>query len=108
MEKEFIIGLNFYFVVFIWSIVGQIMSFKLNNKIKVGVVFKEKSADMVPKWFIRQGRRYLVDRVNYTWDEKKGRSTIRHFAVTAEKTNYELTYDTQRMAWRLVNIDDES
>lgn len=84
------------------------MTFICNKKIKVGVVFQENSAKMIPKWFIRDGRQYKIDQVTYTWEEKKGISLIKHFAVLAEKISYELTYDVNRMAWHLVGIDDEN
>ena len=85
-----------------------ILTININKKIKVGVVFKEASADIVPRWFVKDGRQYRVDQVNYMWDEKKGRGFIKHFAVMAESTCYELTYNTERMVWHLASVDDES
>lgn len=85
-----------------------ILTFNINKKIKVGVVFKETSGQMVPRWFIREGRQYNVNRITYTWDEKQGKSLIRHFAVMVDNTCYELTYNTDRMLWHLASVDDEN
>ena len=84
-----------------------LLDFIGNKKIKVGVVFEEASAKILPKWFIRDGRQYTIERVTYTWEEKKGRGLIKHFAVMAENTHYELTYDTHRTLWHLASVGDE-
>ena len=85
-----------------------ILTIEINKKIKVGVVFKETSGQIVPKWFIREGRQYNVNSITYTWDEKQGKNLIRHFAVMADKTCYELTYNIDRMLWHLASVDDEN
>jgi hypothetical protein len=84
------------------------MTIEVNKKIKVGVIFKEKSAEITPCWFVKDGRQYRIEKINYIWDEKAGRSLLRHFSVTAEKTCYELAYDAGRMAWHMVSVDDEN
>ena len=86
----------------------QYIVFTANNKIKVGVVFEEKSGCLLPRWFIRYGRKYNISRVNYIWDERKQGKLVRHFSVTAQGVLYELQYDTFNMVWVLGSVDDES
>jgi hypothetical protein len=86
---------------------GKNMVIELNNKIKVGVVFEEHMAIM-PKWFMKKGRKYNIDKVNYLWDEKQGKKIIKNFAVLAEGCCYEISYDTEDLVWRLTSVDEES
>ncbi|MCK5707943.1 MAG: hypothetical protein KAI43_09835 [Candidatus Aureabacteria bacterium] len=83
------------------------MIITINKKIKVGVVFDDVNENIVPKWFIMDRRQYKIDKVNYIWDEKKGKSLIKHFAVSAENNCYELIYNTKELIWFLASVDDE-
>ena len=65
----------------------------------MGVVFEEKKAQIIPRWFITEGRQYKIDQVNYAWDEKKGKGMIKHC--------YELVYDTEDMVWCLTAVQEE-
>ncbi len=83
------------------------MDIYLNKSIKVGVVFKEKKAQIIPRWFITEGRQYKIDQVNYVCDEKKGKGLIKHFAVMSEYNCYELVYDTEDMVLCLTAVHEE-
>ena len=58
-----------------------------------------------PRLFVWERRRYPITRVTAAWVEREGRFRRFFFAVIADGANlYELRFDTQDIAWRLMRI----
>ena len=74
----------------------------INAIIKVGAVFK--GSNIIPKWFIWEGRKYNVQSINYTWNDRQGEEKIIMFSVSDGINSYELAYNSSRMSWRLSKI----
>lgn len=73
-----------------------------SKPIKVGAVFK--GSNIIPKWFIWEGRKYNVQSINYTWNDRQGEEKIIMFSVSDGINSYELAYNSSRMSWRLNKI----
>jgi hypothetical protein len=73
--------------------------------IKVGAIFKD--SDIIPKWFIWEGRKYNVKSIDYTWNDRQGQEKIVRFSVSDGANTYELAYNTARMNWTLDNVAEE-
>ena len=79
------------------------MDFLENSKtIKVGVVFK--GSEILPKWFVWEGRKYEIKEVNYNWKDRQGSEEILCFSVTDGANNYEISFNTKRTVWKLNKI----
>jgi hypothetical protein len=76
---------------------------EVNALIKVGAVFKGDK--IIPKWFVWEGRKYEIKEVNYTWQDRQGIEVLYHFAVTDGINYYELSFNNQKMVWKLKKID---
>jgi len=76
---------------------------EIGEKVNVGAVFGPGQG-IIPKWFIWDGRRHLVDRVTFVWRVRDGQSVFHHFAVTAGPNLYELTYHVGALEWMLTNV----
>jgi hypothetical protein len=70
------------------------MTARIDERIKVGVVFREEGQKREPKWFFWRGRRLNVTKSTYIWREKEGRDIIHKFIVTDGNDLYELSYKT--------------
>jgi len=79
------------------------VDFSENSKIiKVGAVFK--GSNIIPKWFAWEGRKYIIQSINYTWDDRQGQEKIVMFSVSDGTNSYELAYNSARMTWKLQKI----
>ncbi|HEY5595047.1 MAG TPA: hypothetical protein VIL61_07820 [Nitrospiria bacterium] len=76
---------------------------EVGEPIKVGAVFDPEQA-IAPKWFVWNGRKYVVQRVTFTWKVRDGQKLFYHFAVTDEANLYELTYDASALSWKLMAV----
>ena len=72
----------------------------LDERIKVGAVFGE-GGRLQPVWFAQGGRRFAIERVTYTRQERDGAVKVYHYAVKVGATIYELAFDSGALAWRL-------
>ena len=75
---------------------------EINQTIKVGAVFK--GDQIVPKWFMWEGRKYTIKEVNYTWKDRQGAEDLYCFSVTDGTNNYELSFNSKRVLWKLNKI----
>jgi hypothetical protein len=73
--------------------------------IKVGAVFK--GSNIIPKWFIWEGRKYNVQSINYNWTDHQGQEKIIRFSVSDGINTYELAYNLTRMNWTLDKVAEE-
>jgi hypothetical protein len=73
---------------------------RVKEQIRVALIFGPGSK-IRPVWFDRQGRKYPIKEVTYTWQERQGEATILHFAVSDGSDLYELSYNTASQLWAL-------
>ena len=71
----------------------------INTPIQVGAIFK--AGVISPKWFIWEGRRYDVKKVNLAWQRAEGETLIHYFSVSDDLNSYEISFDSKGMTWRL-------
>ncbi len=84
------------------------MVFKLKEKIKVGAFFDKRRKALFPRWFIREGIRYNIEKICYVWEERDGKNLFIHFSVISGGINYELVYDSSSVLWFLYSIEEEA
>jgi hypothetical protein len=75
---------------------------EVNKIIKVGAVFS--SGRIIPKWFYWENRKYEVKDINYTWDDHEGMEKIHLFSVTDGSNNYEISFNSKRMIWKINKV----
>ncbi len=75
---------------------------EINQTIKVGAVFQGDK--IIPKWFTWEKRKYNIKEVNYNWKDNLGAEELHCFSVTDGANNYELSFNTKRMVWKLTKI----
>ena len=73
--------------------------------IKVGAVFK--GSNLIPKWFIWEGRKYNIKSVDYLWSDRQGQEKIMRFSVSDGSNTFELAYNTARMSWSLDKVSEQ-
>jgi hypothetical protein len=54
-----------------------------------------------PFYFIRKKEPIKVDKINYSWVEKRGQAKLYYFSVSAGGNIYYLCLDAERMNWSL-------
>jgi hypothetical protein len=79
------------------------MMAEIGDSVKVGAVFDPEQT-LQPKWFVWNGRKYVIERVTFTWKVRDGQKTFYHFAVTNGANLYELTYDASTLSWKLMAV----
>lgn len=57
------------------------------------------------KW---SDRRVDIKEVTYEWSTMEGNSRLLHFSVTDGSTLYELSFDTNRISWRIEGVETET
>ena len=73
----------------------------LNEKIKVGVIFKENGGFKL-LWFKRQEQFHQIKKITYCWTSYQGEAKIYHFSVLDQHDNlFELCYNTRQLYWIL-------
>jgi hypothetical protein len=76
----------------------------LNEKVKVGVVFK--NGGVSPKWFFYRGRKISIKEVTYSWKKKEGETIFLHFSVTDGVNLYDLSFEPEGLSWNLESVED--
>ena len=72
------------------------------EEVEVGAVFGGRRVK--PGWFIRNSRKYPVEKVSYVWHDNAGEETVYHFSVVAGANLYELSFHTRKLKWMLERI----
>jgi len=83
------------------------MTNRIDERIKVGVVFREEGQKVEIKWFSWRGRRLRVAKTTYVWREREGRDLIHKFIVTDGSDLYELSYRQEKLAWFLEAVQTD-
>ena len=83
------------------------MTTRVDERIKVGVVFREEGQKMELKWFSWRGRHLKITRTTYAWRERDGRDVIHKFMVTDGNDLYELSYRQEKLLWFLEAMETD-
>ena len=71
------------------------------NAEAVEVVCRFYKGKISPLYFVLKERRFNIQRIHYSWVERKGNSRIFYFNVADKEDNYCLFLDTEAMSWRI-------
>jgi hypothetical protein len=77
------------------------MHTSFDDRLEVCARFKDGS--VIPLWFFWRGRKHEVEKVTFRWEERSGRSLIRHFSVSDGANVFEIGYDSEKSDWRLLS-----
>ena len=75
----------------------------VHQPIRVGAVFRQGT--VVPCWFLYRGRKIPVREITYTWTEREGGSVFLHFSVSDGVNLYELSFQPERLAWKIEAVE---
>ena len=79
---------------------------KIREDIRVAVIFGPGSS-IRPVWFDWRRRKYAVEEITYSWQERQGEATLVHFAVSDGANLFELTYNAGSRVWSLAAVETE-
>lgn len=71
----------------------------INKPIQVGTVFR--GGNIFPKWFLLDGRKYTIGKVNLVWQRAEGDALVHYFSVSDDANSYEISFNSKAMTWRL-------
>lgn len=74
----------------------------IDKIIRVGAIFQ--SGKIVPKWFYYNNKKYDIREVNYQWEDHEGIEKLLMFSVSDGANNYEISFNSKRMLWKLDKI----
>jgi hypothetical protein len=83
------------------------MTVRVDERIRVGVIFREDGQKMEPKWFSWRGRHLKITKTTYVWRERDGRDVIHKFMVTDGSELYELSYRQEKLLWFLETVETD-
>jgi hypothetical protein len=78
------------------------MNKHLGEKIAVLAVFK--NGKLYPLSFLWNGKRYKIERINYTWQKRDGINSYYYFAVCSSSNIYELCFHREGLNWYLTHV----
>lgn len=70
--------------------------------VEVGAVFA--GGRIIPSWFVWHQRKYHVEKISYTWKERRGEELIYSFSVVAGADMYEISFCSLKLQWVLNRI----
>ena len=73
-----------------------------DEPVKVAVLFE--GGKIIPKWFMRADRKYIVKQIEFIWNEKHGSQEIINFSVVADSICAELSFNKKFLTWHLKKI----
>ena len=76
----------------------------LDEGIEALVLFKR--GKVIPRYFIWRDRRYKIKKINYNWQERRGRALIHFFSVDTGANIYQISFNSQAFGWRIDKIID--
>ena len=74
----------------------------IDEDVRVAVAFDRRRA--FPMWFLWKNRYYKIKSVNFTWSSSQGAAKLRHYAVTAGNSTYELCFNSLTLEWTLRKV----
>ena len=79
------------------------MSVLIHEPVAVAAGFR--NGQVRPVKFLWRGRNIHIDKIGLCWKTNQGTARIWHFSTTAEKTLYELMFDTLELSWKLEKLE---
>lgn len=73
-----------------------------NEQIEVLANFTQEGP--IPIIFTWRSKEYYIETINFIHSSKDGDSKLIHFAVSNEKENYKLTFNTKSLVWTLDEV----
>lgn len=77
----------------------------VNEPVKAAAVFE--GGKILPKWFVRKGRKYIVKRIDFIWNEKQGMQEFVNFSIAADTLSAELSFNKKLLTWHIKKIITE-
>lgn len=74
----------------------------------VSVNFISKPGMAYPWMILWRGRRYTVQKVGLHYLERQGQTLCHLFSVTDGNTFFKLSFATDTLVWKLIEIDSEN
>jgi hypothetical protein len=84
---------------------------QFNNETKhhahkaIEVVAQFTPGKIKPLYFNLNNRRYEVERINYFWQDYRGREKLYCFNVTDGANIFQIYFSNQSLSWRLAKIE---
>ncbi len=75
----------------------------IDESVRVAAVFANGAVR--PVWFDWRGRQVRIREVVLTWKTREGSALLLHFSVTDGANLYEICYNAERFAWRLLKAE---
>lgn len=82
------------------------MAETINESVSVDLLsncLKGKAYPWVIHW---RGRRYMITKIGLHHTLREGRTLIHVFSVTDGTTFFKLTFDTETLGWKLLEVED--
>lgn len=74
----------------------------IDEKIEVLALFRQ--ARVYPRLFIWREKRYRIKRLNYNWQQRRGRELINYFSVDTGSDLYQISFNNETLGWRIDKI----
>ncbi len=74
----------------------------VNERIEVLALFRQ--AKIYPRLFIWRDKIYRIRRLNYNWQERRGRELINFFSVDTGSDLYQISFNNETSGWRIDKI----
>jgi hypothetical protein len=68
----------------------------------VEVFAKFLKGRIIPLYFVLSGNRFNISRINYVWNQRKGRTVLYYFSVADKNDTYRLCFNSEAMSWHLI------
>jgi len=70
-----------------------------NGSLAVSCLFVKGKA--TPRYFIWKNRLYKVKKVNFFWQEQKGREKISYFSLGTSQGTYQISFSYLNLSWKM-------
>lgn len=80
------------------------MTQQIRENIRVAAIFGPGTA-IRPVWFDWGRRKYTVQEITCTWEERRGTALLLHFGVSDGATLFQLTYNAATQGWSLGAVE---
>jgi hypothetical protein len=78
---------------------------KLNQPTEVITKFTKNGAQ--PLIFKYAGKKWIVEKVNLTYEKRTGDGKLVYFSVTSQSNYFKLVFETNNLRWRIEEVYSE-
>lgn len=78
---------------------------EIYEPILVDAVFT--NSKIKPRWFIWKGRKYSVQEVTYSWQDREGEASLVYFSVSDGTNIFEICFNQKTLNWHLARVHIE-